>query len=75
MDSSSGELKDIVLAFKAARYFVPSKLNELKPTATDIESLKLFPFFDASFISQLKAELPAYVAAAEDVSPGFEMLS
>ena len=75
LDSSSGELKDIVLAFKAARYFVPSKLNELKPTATDIESLKLFPFFDASFISQLKAELPAYVAAAEDVSPGFEMLS
>ena len=31
-DLASGELKDTVLAFRAARYFVPSKLNELKPT-------------------------------------------
>ena len=27
-----------MLAFRAARYFIPLKLNELKPTATDIES-------------------------------------
>jgi len=29
-DSTSGELKSTELAFKAARYFSPSKLNELK---------------------------------------------
>ena len=73
-DLASGELKD-VLAFRAARYFVPSKLNELKPTATDNESLKLFPFFDATLMDQLKDELPAYLAAAEAVSPDVETLS
>ena len=35
-DLASGELKDTILAFRAGCYFVPSKLNKLKPTATDI---------------------------------------
>ena len=50
-------------------------MNELKPTATDIESLKLFPFIDATLMDQLRDELPAYLAAAEDVSPDVETLS
>ena len=50
-------------------------MNELKPTATDIESLKLFPFIDATLMDQLRAELPAYLAAADDVTPDVETLS
>ena len=68
-DSASGELKTVLLAFKAARYFSPSQLNELKPTITDIDYLQLFPFIDANLICRLKVELPTYIAAAEDVSP------
>lgn len=34
-DSISGELKSTELAFKAARYFSPSKLNELEPATSD----------------------------------------
>ena len=62
-----------MLAFKVARYFSPSQLNELKPTATDIDSLKLFPFIDEELLCRLKAELPMYAAAAEDVSPEVEV--
>ena len=65
-DDASGELKDTVLAFRAARYFVPAMVNELQPTTSDIDSLKLFPFFDANLIDKLKDELPTYLAAAED---------
>ena len=32
---SSGELKDIVLAFRAARYFSPVQLSEIKPKPAD----------------------------------------
>ena len=74
-DDASGELKDSVLAFRAARYFVPAMVNELQPTTSDIDSLKLFPFFDANLIDKLEDELPTYLAAAEDVSPGVEVLS
>jgi len=37
-DSTSGELKSTELAFKAALYFSPSKLNELKPATSDTHS-------------------------------------
>ena len=36
------------LAFKAAHYFLPSKLNNIKPTATEIESLHAFTFLDST---------------------------
>ena len=54
-------------AFKAARLFSPSKMYELRPTASDIDCLKSFPFLDA-MIPGLKSELPNYLAAAEDMS-------
>ena len=62
------DLKPVLDAFKAARFFNPSKVNELKPTATDIDSLESFPFLKQQ-LSDLKLELPQYLAAAEDVSP------
>ncbi len=64
-----GELKIPVSAFKAARYFDPSKINELKPTLSDIDSLKVLPFIKNPLITNLKTELPAYMSKAEDVLP------
>ena len=64
-----GELKIPVLAFKAARYFDPSKINELKPTLSDIDSLKVLPLIKNPLITNLKTELPTYMSKAEDVLP------
>ena len=68
------DLRPIVLAFKAARYFSPSKVNELKPTAVDIDSLTAFPFLNSEVIDGLKSELPEYLAAAEDVSDKVDVI-
>ena len=68
------DLKPIVLAFKAARYLSPSKVNELKPTAIDIDSLTAFPFLNSEVIDGLKSELPEYLAAAEDVSDKVDVI-
>jgi hypothetical protein len=70
-DYSSGDLKDLVLAFKAARFFSPVKMNEIQPTPVDIEALKAFPFIDD--VTGLKAELPAYLSASEDVSASIDI--
>ena len=44
-------------------------MNEIKPTAANIESLYAISFLDSTLtIDGLKAELPLYLAAAEDVS-------
>ncbi len=56
-------------AFKAAWYFSPPKVNEIKPTAADVDSLRAIPFLDStSMIDGLKAQLPLYLAVAEEVS-------
>ena len=34
--------------FKAARLFDSGKVNEIKPTGTDVDKLKVFPFFSLS---------------------------
>ena len=62
------DLYDVVVAFKAARPFCPVTIQWLKPTNALVESLRAFPFLDSdTTIDGLKAELPAYLAAAEDV--------
>ena len=54
-DKFENDLKPIVDAFKAARFFNPSKMNELKPTAANIDALKSFPFLNSEqVISDLK---------------------
>ena len=64
------DLKPTLLAFKAARFFSPPKINEIKPTAADIDSLRAIPYLNSNLMMDgLKAELPLYLAAAEDVSP------
>lgn len=43
------------------------KINN--PTDASVESLRAFPFLDSdAIINGLKAELPVYLAAAEDVN-------
>ena len=49
------EFLPIVNAFKAARFFNPEKVTELKPTASSIDELKVFSFLE-DVILNLKAE-------------------
>ena len=62
-----GDLKPQVEAFKAARIFSPSKAKELQPTTSDVDELKCFSF-NYTFIEELKAELPTYLACCDGVS-------
>ena len=63
------DLKDTLQAFKCARLFDPSKVTELQPSASDVDSLKIIPFLkDTAVINGLKSELATYLAKAEDVS-------
>ena len=58
----------VVVVFKAARLFCPVSIQLLRPTNALAESLRAFPFLDSdAIIDGLKAELPTYLAAAEDV--------
>ena len=62
------DLYDVVVAFKAARIFCPVRIEWLKPTNALVGSLGAFPFLNSNTtIDGLRAELPAYLAAAEDV--------
>ena len=56
-------------AFKAARYMCPVRVQWLKPTPSkSVEALRIFSCIDdGGIINGLKAELPAYLAATEDV--------
>ena len=60
------DLQPLVSAFKAALYLSPSRINELKPTAIDMDAFKAFPFLTTELIEGLKCELPEYLATAED---------
>ena len=67
-DYYNGELKDVLSAFKAARFFSPSQMDEIRPASGDMDSLKSFSFIEDSLVDRLKDELPQYQAAVEDVS-------
>ena len=67
-DYYNGELKDILSAFKAARFFSPSQMDEIRPASGDMDSLKSFSFIEDNLVDRLKDELPQYQAAVEDVS-------
>ena len=58
-------------AFKSARLFSPQKIQEIQPDCTAVDTLLAFPFFDQSTLGNLKAELPNYLAAVEDISPTY----
>ena len=69
------DLEKAVSAFKYAHFFDPVKIVEIKPSASDIERLRIFPFLDSdSIIDGLKVELPKHLATAEDISPEIDRL-
>ena len=66
------ELAGSVAAFKAARLFLPQKVDEMRP---DISAVDAFPFLDdTAVLHDLKQELPTYLAKADDVSMNTEPL-
>ena len=71
----TGELNPLVQFFKAARVFSPINMCDMQPSTAMVDSLAAFPIFsDSTLQCNLKAELPAYVAAVEDVSPEVDNL-
>ena len=44
-DKIGNDLKSALSAFKGLRYFDPAKINELQPSAGDLDDLQVFPFF------------------------------
>ena len=68
-------LKDTLMAFKAARYFSPLRLKDIQPDAQALNSVKAFPFLDSETIMDgLKQELPSYQAKVMDLDPAIDIL-
>ena len=68
----NNDLKPVLDAFKAARLFS----HELKPSATDIDCLKAFPFLTSQeTFDGLKMEIAMYMAVSEDVSTEIDVIA
>ena len=62
-------------AFKAFRYFSPSKIKSMNPSVADITSLSVVPFLNSpDTIAELMTELPTYLAKADAVDPQMDVL-
>ena len=70
----NGDLKPALAAFKAAQLFCPHEVHDSKPNASLVEIVKAFPFLNDTVIDNLKAELPKYLAAVEDLAPDIDPL-
>ena len=57
-------LREPLAGFKAGRLLNAQKVAEMLPTASDVDGLGSFPFVTSTVLSDLKAELPSYVAKA-----------
>ena len=69
-DCKANSIGEPLACFKAARLFSPTKIEEMKPSTSEVDTLAAFPFlFDG--LNALKTELPAYLAAVEDISPDY----
>ena len=55
--------------FKVARLCCPVQVQQLllMPNAAALQELENFPFVDDNTIANLAVELPAYLAAADDI--------
>ena len=53
---------------KLPDFFIQQRCVNLSLTSTDIDDLKVFPFFTQSILEGLKAELPLYLLKADGVS-------
>lgn len=61
-------LKPALLVFKACRLFNPHKMQHLKPDSSALDELLHIPFMNSTIISNLKIELPSYLAKCADIS-------
>ena len=69
-DRKASSMEEPLACFKAARLFSPAKVHEINPSVADVDSLAAFPFLVGT-LTNLKTELPAYLAASEDIDPQF----
>ena len=62
------DLHNTLSAFKAAKIMCPGTAQWLRPSPANVQALRQFPFLDSNdVIDSLVTELPAYIAAAQDV--------
>ena len=69
-DCKANSMKEPLTCFKAARLFSPTKIEEMKPSTSEVDILAAFPFLSGG-LNALKTELPSYLAAVEDISPDY----
>ena len=67
-------LKKQISVFKAVRVFNPQKVAMLKPDVSHVNALQIIPFFKDEELEKLKAELPSYLAKADDISDELDPL-
>ena len=67
-------LKEQISVFKAVRVFNPQKVAMLKPDVSHVNALQIIPFFRDDELEKLKAELPSYLAKADDISDELDPL-
>ena len=60
-------LQRSLTVFKAARLFSPQKMQDMQPSASSIDSLSTFPFFDEEDLGRLNSELPIHFSKAVDL--------
>ena len=66
-------MKGSLEAFKAARFFSPVKVQQIRPSVPALDALSVFPFLSSQILS-LKEEFPFYVAASEVIDPSYDPL-
>ena len=71
LDSS---LKGNISIFKAVQIFNSQKVAMLKPDVLHVNALQIIPFFKNEELEKLKAELPSYLAKADDISDNLDPL-
>ena len=67
-----GELSPVVSFYKGARLFSPEKMDTLVDVSTIDDFAASFPSLSVQTADGLKAELPSYKAAVDDVDPSVD---
>ena len=67
-------LKEQISVFKAVQVFNPQKVAMLKPDVSHVNALRIIPFFKDDELEKQKAELPSYLAKADDISDELDPL-
>lgn len=72
-DCKANSMKGPSACFKSARLVSPTKIEEMKPSTSEVDTLVAFPFLSGG-LDALKTEIPAYLAAVEDIWPDYDPL-